>query len=254
MIRGKHLDRHCAVNTPRAFPLCVCVCVCVCVNMSHSQNCENRRDRYRVSLCFHPSFFIKLQPPYRTRPRTDRTHASRVLFSFYLGFKRDGRTDVSFSHTQSETSFPWSAVLSPPQGSGCRLVHSRMGMTSCLRSLLLMPPLPSSSTSPLGSLNRSHPSLLPEGSGVASHRTHTQQWRISVTFQTLENNDPVEEALHLPTPHTCSEKWDGVRERKEGGMMHGEETSTVWTTAVTRLNGSSSGREQQPRLFDRPVQ
>lgn len=32
-------------------------------------------------------------------------------------------------------------MLSPPQGSGCRLVHSRMGMTSCLRALLLMPPL-----------------------------------------------------------------------------------------------------------------
>lgn len=149
---------------------------------------------------------IELQPSYECHcvPHTyahshwEKTH----ILSFYLGFKQDGRRTLH-SHTLNETFFPWSAVLSPPQGSGCRLVHSRMGMTQCLQALLWMPPqTPHPHPLPPPPLHWDlSVSLIPhfcrKEVGLRSHWTHTQWWRISVTFQTLENNDPVEEALHL---------------------------------------------------------
>ncbi len=168
-------------------------------------------------MCLYLSIqaHIELQPSYKcphtyTHPHPEKNNTH--IFSFYLGFKQDGRR-TSHSHTMNETNFPWSAVLSPPQGSGCRLVHSRMGMTQCVQDLLWMPPpTPHTPTPHLSAgISQSLSSLTSAG----------RKWGCAHTGRTCSGDESVRPSKHWKTmtlwrrPFTSNPSWK-IRE-SEGG-------------------------------------
>lgn len=153
------------------------MCVCVCARVSFLELWEQTSVSFHQSPFWTPAFIQNICVTVRvTHTRTAIYKQNTHLLSLpWVQTRR--KADVSFSHRQSDTRFPWSAVLSPPQGSGCHLVHSKMGMTRCLCTL------------PHHYHNHQWDLLIylithscRKEVGLCSHRTHTQQWRISVTF------------------------------------------------------------------------
>lgn len=148
---------------------------------------------------------------------------TRIL-SFYLGFKQDGR--FILTHRVKLASHEVQC-FHPRRGRdvGSFTVEWEWPSASRLSSKCTPPP----------SLHWDLSfALIPryyrKEVGLRSHRTHTQPWRISVTFQTLENNDLVEEALHL-CPLTRAPKVK-LREERKGRILCNEITSQVWTLTL----------------------
>lgn len=226
-MRGKHLACHGAANSPRTFSLRVHISV----NVSESFS-ELWEQTWPLSC---PS--VLLYKPILNLSIYTYTHAHPF---FLPQVQTTGKEDVSFSHTRTETSFPWSAVLSPPQGSGCCLVHSRMGMTWRLRD----PPLNASAPTTLPhrstGIPRSLSSLTPAGRKWGCiHTGHTCRHDVECDLTNTGKQWPYRGRPSRLTPDTCSKS----ETHTEAAMERG----TAWTGI------SKSRRTERRELFHQPI-
>ncbi len=173
-------------------------------------------------MCLYVSIWARIepQPSYETcvtvrvaHTRTDK-HTHTSFFFFYLGFKREGRRTFH-SHTRRvKLASHEVQCFHPRRGRDVASFTVEWEWPGASRLSSKCPtPLPPT-TSPLGSLNLSHPSLLPEGSGVAftpdAHAAVTNLCDLPNTGKQW----PCRIGPSPLTPDTCSES-EAERGKKE---------------------------------------